>query len=314
MAGGWRSRLGLLVGGACLCAITGGRAEGQDGPAISFFGIASPDGSPASASSVDDMGRDVFERLLGHSFFLVIEARPGEDGFAVGAQTFAYEPGNVSLRPDLQALASLPLGNGNPAVCALGEPGGDGVPGIDPPAFADTQEVTDALSDLGCRFINDNGQTVGRPAARACTVSAGGSGVGFVAPGSTIQFCAFIPVSIAFASSETTITARARDVQGNLGEERQIVLRVTGPTPTVTPTVTPTGTVTPTPTVTPLPCAGDCDRNGTVSANELIVAVDLALRGGDVARCRAADADGNGVITIDELTAAVASALGGCGG
>jgi hypothetical protein len=208
---------------------------------------------------------------------------------------------------------SRSLGNGAVQVCELGLPGGDGVPGVDPPVFADTQEVTDAINDLGCRFVDDDGHTVGRTSSRACTTSPSGSGAGFVDPTSTIQFCASIDLSIAFASDATAIAARVRDANGNLGEERQIVLRVTGPTPTVTPTASPSGTVTPTPTATPLPCAGDCNRNRSVSVSELIAAVDIALRAADVSPCASADIDGNGAITIDELATAVARSLGGCG-
>jgi hypothetical protein len=303
-----------VVGGACLCAATSGRAQAQGnaGPVISFFGIANPDGSRTEASSVDDMGRDVFERPLGHGFSLVIEARPGANGLLPGEQTFEHEPGNVSVRPDLQVLVSRALGNGNAEVCDIGAPGGDGIPGIDPPLFADTREVTDAISDLGCRFVDDEGRTMGRRSTQACTESSGVTGAGFVDPTSTIQFCAAVDVSIGFSSGESAIAARVRDVAGNPGEVRQIVLRVTGPTPTVTPPATETRTVTPTPTVTPPPCAGDCDRDGHVSASDLVIAVGIALRSGDVERCLAADTDGSGTITIDELTAAVARSLGSC--
>jgi hypothetical protein len=319
MAAGWQSRLGRLIGAGCLCAVTAGRGAAQtEGPVISFFGIANPDGSTTENASVDQMGRDVFERILGHRFFLVIEARPGTNEIAVGGQTFDHEPGNVTVRPDLQVVVSHALGNGDSAVCDLGGTGADGVPGIDPPLFADVQEVTDAISDLGCHFTDDEGRTMGRPSARACTMSASGTGAGFADPTSTIQFCAFIDVPIGFGSGETAIAARVRDIGGNIGDEKQIVLRVTGPTPTVTPTATQTGTTTPTltpsPTFTPRPCAGDCNRDRVVAASELVVAVDIALRSGDVERCLAADSDRNGTITIDELAAAVARSLGSCDG
>jgi hypothetical protein len=297
--------------------VAAARGDAQtEGPVITFFGLANPDGSATERSAVDDMGRDVFERILGHRFFLVIESRPGSNGIAVGTQTFEYEPGNVDERPDLQVLVSHPLGNGNSTVCDLGGTGADGVPGIDPPVFTDVQEVTDAISDLGCHFIDDNGQTMGRVGARACTTSSTGTGAGFIVPTSTLQFCAFIDVPIGFTSGETAIAARVRDVDGNIGAERQIVLRVTGPTPTVTPTASQTGTATrtptATPTATPLPCAGDCNGDRTVSASDLVTAVDIALRTGDVERCRAADIDDSGTITIDELATAVARSLDNC--
>ena len=319
MAGSWQSRLVLLIGAGCLCAVAAARGDAQtEGPVITFFGLANPDGSATERSAVDDMGRDVFERILGHRFFLVIESRPGSNGIAVGTQTFEYEPGNVDERPDLQVLVSKPLGHGNSAVCELGGTVPDGVPGIDPPVFADVQEVTDAISDLGCHFTDDEGQTMGRSSARACTTSSTGTGAGFVNPTSTLQFCAFIDVPIGFTSGETTIAARVRDVDGNIGAETQIVLRVTGPTPTVTPTATQTGTATLTPTLTPtatptpLPCPGDCDHDREVSTSDLIIAVEIALRSADVEPCLAADTDGSGTITIDELATAVARSLDRC--
>jgi hypothetical protein len=62
----------------------------------------------------------------------------------------------------------------------------------------------------------------------------------------------------------------------------------------------------------PTTCVGDCDGNGTVSIDELLTAVAIAL--GDLPRdrCIAADRDGNGTVTVDELVAAIAAALDGC--
>ena len=59
-------------------------------------------------------------------------------------------------------------------------------------------------------------------------------------------------------------------------------------------------------------CTGDCDGNGTVSINELILAVDIALEHAGVARCPAADRNGSGSVSIDELVTAVDAALDGC--
>jgi hypothetical protein len=57
------------------------------------------------------------------------------------------------------------------------------------------------------------------------------------------------------------------------------------------------------------PRAGDCDGDLTVSIDELVTGVRLALEGG-AAGCPRFDADGNGRVTIDELLAAVAAAIG----
>src|SRR6185369_13297640 len=59
-------------------------------------------------------------------------------------------------------------------------------------------------------------------------------------------------------------------------------------------------------------CPGDCDGSGTVSIDELILAVDIALDIEGTERCPAADRDGSGTVSVDELIAAVDVALDGC--
>ena len=60
------------------------------------------------------------------------------------------------------------------------------------------------------------------------------------------------------------------------------------------------------------PCAGDCDDDGAVSINDVIVAVNIALGRQPLAQCDAADVNGDGSLTINELIGAVRSALDGC--
>lgn len=81
--------------------------------------------------------------------------------------------------------------------------------------------------------------------------------------------------------------------------------------PTPTPDA-PTPTASPTPTSAPvLPaCAGDCDDNGVVTVNEIILGVASAIDG--EIRCAACDRDGSGTVTIGELIGAVSAALAGC--
>ena len=62
-----------------------------------------------------------------------------------------------------------------------------------------------------------------------------------------------------------------------------------------------------------LACVGDCNGDGTVTIDELIAAVDIALSQGSVAACRAIDSNNDGKVTIDELIAAVNGALDNCG-
>ena len=88
--------------------------------------------------------------------------------------------------------------------------------------------------------------------------------------------------------------------------------------PTISPTPLPTRTVTfgpsPTPTATRVPgsCVGDCDNGGTVSVDELVVAVRIALGTLTPDFCTAADADHDGRVLVDELVLAVNAALNGC--
>lgn len=60
------------------------------------------------------------------------------------------------------------------------------------------------------------------------------------------------------------------------------------------------------------PCPGDCDRNGTVAVNELVLGVNISLDRADVADCLAMDSDSSGAVAVNELVAAVNRALRGC--
>jgi hypothetical protein len=83
------------------------------------------------------------------------------------------------------------------------------------------------------------------------------------------------------------------------------------PTPTATGGTPPIDT--PTPTATPSQqCHGDCDGDGQVSIDELIVAVEVALGLRPLDDCNSLDADASGTVEIDELVAAVSAAVNGC--
>jgi hypothetical protein len=98
-------------------------------------------------------------------------------------------------------------------------------------------------------------------------------------------------------------------------------------TATVTPTVTsthteepakntlPTSTVPPrgeaSPTATES-CPGDCNGDGRVGVDEILMGTRIALGLGEVGDCPAFDCHGNGVVTIDCLTRGVAAAIDGC--
>ncbi len=62
----------------------------------------------------------------------------------------------------------------------------------------------------------------------------------------------------------------------------------------------------------PRACVGDCNGDGTVAINELILGVDIALGEADVTACPAIDANDDLTVSINELILAVDSALSGC--
>jgi YVTN family beta-propeller protein len=59
-------------------------------------------------------------------------------------------------------------------------------------------------------------------------------------------------------------------------------------------------------------CGGDCDGDGTVSINEIVTGVAIALDVLSLNQCAACDEDGNGAVTVDDLVRAVSHALDGC--
>jgi hypothetical protein len=81
---------------------------------------------------------------------------------------------------------------------------------------------------------------------------------------------------------------------------------------TETPTDTPTPTPTPSGTVSPPPCVGDCGHIGSVTVDQLIIGVRIALGTTPLDVCPAFDADSSEDVTVDELIVAVNAALNGC--
>lgn len=77
-------------------------------------------------------------------------------------------------------------------------------------------------------------------------------------------------------------------------------------------------TPSPAPTVTPTPlksaCAGDCDLSDTVTVDELVTGVSIALGARQIADCLPFDTSKDGAVTVDEILQAVNAALGGCAG
>lgn len=62
----------------------------------------------------------------------------------------------------------------------------------------------------------------------------------------------------------------------------------------------------------PLACAGDCNADYSVTVDEVVAAVGIALGSVPLDRCTRADVDGDHHVTVDEAIAAVERALVGC--
>lgn len=86
------------------------------------------------------------------------------------------------------------------------------------------------------------------------------------------------------------------------------------PTPSATPSPSPTGSAPATATVTATPpaCAGDCSGDGTVTVDELVMLVDIVLENGALTDCPVGDADHDRAIAINDILVAVNNALRGC--
>jgi DNA-binding beta-propeller fold protein YncE len=62
------------------------------------------------------------------------------------------------------------------------------------------------------------------------------------------------------------------------------------------------------------PCQGDCDGDGHVTIDEVILGVNIALGRAELTGCPVADDDASGSVGADELVGAVRAALEKCGG
>ncbi len=213
------------------------------GANIGYLGVLRADNTRTDPVELDTVGRPVFERPVGNGFVIVVEAKPGTDGARVGTSSFAYDPLDPSVRPDLQVEVSRDLGNGSSAVCDNSSGDFGGVPGITPTRFDELQPISDALNDLGCRFVDGTGEPQGRIEAESCILFPDGE-YHFVDPSDTVQFCATITRPMSFPEGDTVVTAQVRDTSGEVGPQRQLVIRVVG-----APPVTPHATATATPTI-----------------------------------------------------------------
>lgn len=66
------------------------------------------------------------------------------------------------------------------------------------------------------------------------------------------------------------------------------------------------------PTPGPDGCTGDCGADGSVTVNEVILGVNIALGNTALSSCTAFDANGSGSVEVNELIAGVNALLNGC--
>ena len=187
-------------------------------PEVTFFGLVSGDDQPLAAETSDAMGRPVFVLAQGEGFGVVVEGRPGTTRRNVGQSAFVE--GGAAL-PDLQMIVDRDLGDGSAAICDADPPNAGGVPAAVPFAF-DAPNAVAAINDLGCRADSGGGAPQATGIRMACTRL----GRFFLARESTTRFCVPVDHAWAFPTGDTTVAVRLRDVSGEVGPSREIVVRV----------------------------------------------------------------------------------------
>jgi hypothetical protein len=185
------------------------------GPIVTFFGAARADGSSVQPKSVDKKGIPTYISAVGSGFMLVVEAKAGASGFDPAHRVFAYVADDPKSRPDLEIEANRNMGDGSKAVCDRMRPNIGGIPGINPPTFAETQRVSDAINDLACRF------EIFVQSDSSCTLAKNGE-YSFINQDSTTQFCMIVARAWAFPPGETLLSVRVRDTEGNPGPVKQM--------------------------------------------------------------------------------------------
>jgi hypothetical protein len=203
-------------------------ATTASGPLITFFGLIRADNryNPADLAGTTPDGIPIYRRTLGTGFVIVVEGKRGSANRQAGTSSFNSDPGDPTILPDLQIQANRNLGNGSTAICDDMAPDLGGVPAVNPPRFDSTQLVANALNDFGCRFVDGEGQPRARNAMTACVLFEDGE-FRFFESSSVVQYCsAVIPQALKFPNGDTLLTARLRDVNGNVGPSARIIVRV----------------------------------------------------------------------------------------
>jgi hypothetical protein len=155
------------------------------------------------------------------------------------------------------------------------------------------------------------------------------SSIGFIGGELTIEASSFISTSIncggdnlpavvfevnvpapAISGARSLFLRHGSDVAALTGALEVRGVNLPTPTPISTATATqPLATATRTP---PNVCVGDCDGNGNVTVDEIVIMVNIALGNRPVTDCDNGDTDGSDTITVDEILTAIQNALNGC--
>jgi hypothetical protein len=188
---------------------------------ITYFGLTTADNRVIQPSGTDEAGRPIFLRPTGAGFFIVVEAKPGTSNSAPDTRNLA-NINDPTTWPDVQILASRPLGNGSTEVCDKGPPPLPigGVPGFPSLLFDPSSDaVARALNDFGCRLSENT--------LFPCTLDAL-ERPAFVRSDSTVQVCTdtVIGNEMRFPSGNTILAVQWRDRAGNVGRPAYIVVRV----------------------------------------------------------------------------------------
>ncbi|MDX2167505.1 MAG: hypothetical protein SF182_10595 [Deltaproteobacteria bacterium] len=195
-------------------------ADDEMGPVITYFGLSHADDRPFAVTDRDASGRPRFTLRFGYGVNLVVEARPGPTRRSPGL--FGYSEAGL---PDVQLIASQPLGDGNAAVCDTAPPLIGGVAATNPLEFEGASSAV--INDFGCRLNDGAGEPRGRLGSMfACTVEGDSGTYAFVTPDSTVQYCLPIAQAWSFAPGDTVIAVRVRDAAGAVGARQEIVVRV----------------------------------------------------------------------------------------
>jgi hypothetical protein len=197
---------------------------GRPGADITYVGLVRASDQVIAPSGTTAQGWPIYERTFGYAFSLVVEAKPGPSRRPVGLNAFRSDLFDPSVRPDLEIIVSRPLGNGSLDVCDDMLPFIGGIPASQ--SFNETQNVSNAINDLACRFVNGDGLPGGRRKVDACTVFGNGE-FDFVNGATTVQFCALIAEPFEFPIGDTVVSARVRDSSGAPGPAASFVVRIT---------------------------------------------------------------------------------------